>query len=68
MLRFIIAIIAAVLVIVFMAQNTETSQITFLFWTITMSRAVMYFLIFLVGFGLGGVTFGLKKSRKREKK
>jgi len=61
MFRFIIGIILGILVIFFVTQNTGTADITFLFWTVTLSRAVMYIIIFALGFLIGW----LVKSRRR---
>ncbi|MDA3938997.1 MAG: LapA family protein [Spirochaetia bacterium] len=66
MLRFIIGIVFGVFVIIFMGQNTDVTQITFLFWSVSMSRAVMYLIIFVLGFGSGGLIAGFKRSKKRK--
>lgn len=44
---------AAVLLIVFIAQNTGVVSYRFLMWDITMSRIFFLPLILLAGFGLG---------------
>lgn len=43
----------AVLVLAFFVQNTEVTQVSLLFWTIEMSRAVLLALVLLVGIGAG---------------
>ena len=60
MIRFIIGIIFGILVIIFMVQNPQPAEITFLFWTVSMSRAVMYVIICALGFGAGWL---VKKRR-----
>jgi len=67
MLRFIIGIIFGILVIIFMSQNAETAQISFLSWTLTLSRAVMYLIIYVFGFISGGFIIGIRRSKRREK-
>ncbi len=56
--------ILIVLVIVFVAQNTEVVQVRFLFWTVSMSRALMFMCTFLIGVLL---TLLLKVSIKKRK-
>lgn len=62
MFRFIIGIILGILVIFFVTQNTGTADITLLFWTATFSRAVMYIIIFVLGFFIGWL---VKSSRRK---
>lgn len=63
MFRFILGIVFGVLVIIFVTQNTAQTEITFLVWTISFSRAVIYIIIFALGFGMGW----LIKTMKRRK-
>ena len=55
MLKFILGLIFGILVIIFMVQNVEMVDITFLTWTITIQRAIMVLIVFVVGIGLGWV-------------
>lgn len=64
MLRFIIGIVFGVFVIIFMSQNTDITQISFLMWTVSMSRAVMYLIIFVFGFLSGSLINGFKRKKK----
>ncbi len=41
------------MVVIFTVQNAETVTITFFLWQFTLSRALMFFLIFAVGVLLG---------------
>ena len=63
MFRFILGIIFGLLVIIFVTQNTGNAEITFLFWTVTLSKAVMYIIIFALGFFIGW----LVKSGRRKR-
>ena len=38
-----------ILVVLFTLQNTETVPISFLFWEFRISRALMIFLVFVIG-------------------
>ncbi len=51
--KLIASIIIAVLVIIFMFQNSETVQIHLFFWTISMSRAIMVFSLLIAGILIG---------------
>lgn len=48
-----LALALAILLIVFIIQNFRTVDVSFLFWTVTMSAAVLIMLVLVVGFVLG---------------
>ena len=66
MFKFIVGIIFGVLAVVFILQNVQVVEFSFLMWNISMSRSVLFALMLAVGFVLGwGVgSFG-KRRRKR---
>jgi uncharacterized integral membrane protein len=66
-MKFIIGIIIGILVIVFMVQNVEVVDITFLAWTMHLPRAIMILIVFVLGIGVGYVAHGIR-ARKKEKK
>ena len=66
-MKFVFGIILGIFVIIFMAQNPQAVDITFLAWTFTVSRAVMYLLIYVFGFLSGGLIVGLKRKKKYHK-
>lgn len=45
--------ILAFIVLIFLAQNVEIVTVSFLFWEISMSRAVLIFFALLIGFIIG---------------
>ncbi len=47
-----------ILVVLFTLQNTETVPISFLFWEFRISRALMIFMVFVVGALVGRFTSG----------
>ena len=65
--RILIAIIAAILVIVVVLQNTQTVETKLLLVTIAMPRAVLLFVTLLVGFAFGLIT-ATRLSRSTSKK
>ena len=66
-MKFIIGIIIGILVIVFMVQNVEVVDITFLAWTMHLPRAIMILIVFVLGIAVGYVARGFR-ARKKEKK
>jgi lipopolysaccharide assembly protein A len=51
-MNFKIGLVAvlAFLALIFLVQNVEVVKVTFLFWEISMSRAVLIFFSLLIGF------------------
>ncbi len=49
---FIILVLIA-LVAVFIVQNAEVVELRFLFWTLAMSRALMFVFLVLIGIAAG---------------
>ena len=45
--------ILALFVLIFLTQNVEVVKVSFLFWEISMSRAVLLFFSLLIGFIIG---------------
>jgi len=53
-------------VLVFLAQNTEVVKVSFLFWELSMSRALLLFFSLLIGFTAGWVLNSFFSYRKRK--
>jgi uncharacterized integral membrane protein len=67
---FVLGVIIGILVVAFILQNTEIVEISFLFWTISISRALMVLLVFIVGIIVGAIIKDIgarKKEKKKEK-
>ena len=66
MAKFIIGVIFCVLVIIFMVQNKEIAEITFLAWSASIPRALMILIVLVVGIGLGWVirSIGYRKKKR----
>ncbi len=62
--KLIIGAILAGLAVVFIVQNTTVMDLRFLFWTLSMSGALLMFLILAVGMILGWLLHGSLKRRK----
>lgn len=54
-MNFKITLVAllVVLALIFLLQNIAAVSVSFLFWDISMSLAVLIFLCLLIGFGIG---------------
>ena len=63
MIRNIIFICLIGLVVIFVLQNTQVVDVRFLFWTISMSRALMIFGTLVIGL-IGGWLLTLPKRSK----
>jgi putative membrane protein len=64
-MKFVFGILIGVLVVIFIIQNGEVVDVNFLFWSLSVSRAVMALVIFLVGIIVGWL--GRSFSRRRKK-
>ena len=57
-LKLVLGIILAGMAAVFIIQNVTSVDLTFLFWTLSMSRALLMLLILSIGFILGWLMHG----------
>ncbi len=53
LIKIIIISILAIIMVIVVIQNVDTIKIHFLFWTFTMSRYLVLFLLFAIGFIIG---------------
>lgn len=67
MIRNIIFICLIGLVVIFVLQNTQVVEVRFLWWTISMSRALMLFGTLVIGL-IGGWLLSLPKRSKAHEK
>lgn len=61
-LKSYVGIFLLFLVVVFAAQNAEVVTINFLIWEFSMSRAIMIFLLLLIGFLVGRLYKGMRRT------
>jgi putative membrane protein len=67
--RGIAALIILVVAVVFMAQNTDSVNVTFLFFDLSMPLWLVILIVFVLGMLLGGaVRSGFRKLRGAEPK
>ena len=62
--RLIVAVVVLALVVTFLLQNMTVATIRFLFWELTLSRALLYLLLFVAGM-VGGWFLGTYWRRQR---
>ena len=52
-IRLILVLVIAGITVLFITQNVSVVEVTFLFWSISMSRALLIFFTLAIGFVLG---------------
>jgi uncharacterized integral membrane protein len=62
--KLVISLILAGLVVLFIIQNVTVVDIRFLFWTLSMSRALLMFFILAIGIVIGWTLHSLSASRR----
>ncbi|KFO66912.1 hypothetical protein ER57_14120 [Smithella sp. SCADC] len=62
-----LVVILVVLALIFVAQNIEVVTVSFLFWEMSMSRAVLIFFTLLIGFIIGWFLNSYMSYRKDKK-
>lgn len=62
--RLIALLVVAGLLLLFILQNTAVVDFRLLFWTVSMSRALMFFILIAIGIGIGWYLHGWRRSRR----
>jgi uncharacterized integral membrane protein len=57
-------LILASLAVIFITQNVAVVEVSFLFWSISMSRALLIFFLLVIGFTLGWFLHSYLSYRK----
>jgi uncharacterized integral membrane protein len=65
--KIILVVILVCLALIFLAQNIQVVTVSFLFWEISMSRAVLLFFSLLTGFIIGWFLHSYLSYRKDKK-
>ncbi|MCK4944108.1 MAG: LapA family protein [Candidatus Aminicenantes bacterium] len=63
-MKFITGIVFGILMVIFIFQNIDIVVINFLFWSLSISRALMIFLVFLMGIVLGTILRSINLGKK----
>lgn len=67
-IKISLLMVILILVVIFTLQNTEQVDIKFLLWHLSLSRAFMLFLVFIMGMLTGFVLNMLKAEGKNDTK
>ena len=62
--KLITGLTSILLIVIFAVQNYEVVQVNFLFWSFSMSRAVMIFILLAIGFLAGFILKGFSSISK----
>jgi putative membrane protein len=62
--KLVISLILAGLAVLFIIQNVTVVDIRFLFWTLSMSRALLMFFLLAIGVVIGWSLHSLSVSRR----
>jgi uncharacterized integral membrane protein len=60
----IVILILSLLLVLFILQNTGMVPIKLLFWSLRMSRSILVFWFFFMGFILGYILFAARKKKE----
>lgn len=66
-LRLWLTVAIVALLVIFTFQNLVTVEVTFLFWAIQMPRAILVFVVFVIGALLGWIIGSARRHRRRSK-
>ena len=55
------------IIVLFIAQNVAAVEIQFIVWSIRISRALLFFIILLIGILIGWVVHSYHQHRKKKK-
>ncbi len=67
MVKFITGLILGALVVIFTLQNADMVTVRFLMWTVTISRAVMLFVVLGAGLIIGWMARGTSRGARRRR-
>jgi len=65
--KITLVVILVCLALIFVAQNIDVVTVSFLFWEISMSRAILLFFSLLIGFIIGWFLHSYLSYRKDKK-
>ena len=63
--RLIVTMVLFGLIVIFVLQNAATVEVQFLFWSASMPRALLIFLVMVTGMALGWVLRGIYRLTRQ---
>lgn len=67
MIRFIVGVVIGIVCLIFFIQNGEIVSVTFLAWTATLPRYLLFALFLLAGVFLGWLVRSVRNFGKKKK-
>jgi putative membrane protein len=61
-LKVALSFLLLILVVVFTLQNTQVTDLNFIFWHFSMSRALLIFIVLGIGIAIGLLVAGLSRK------
>jgi len=65
--RLVAALLIALALFVFVAQNTEVVRVDLLFWSVSMSQALLVVLVLAIGMALGWLLHAAYRLHRRRR-
>lgn len=65
-IRLILGLVVTGIIVLFVTQNVSVAEVTFLFWSITMSLALLIFFTLAIGVILGWFLHGFVTHRRSQ--
>jgi len=62
--KLILIIILTSLIVIFITQNVAVVEVSFMFWSVSMSRALLIFFLLVIGFIIGWFLHSYLSYRK----
>ena len=67
-MKLFVALLCAALAVIFIVQNTAVVEIKFLVWTIALSRALLMFILVVLGVAMGWLLNSALRFRRQRAK
>lgn len=64
--KMVVILILAIVLIVFVVQNSNVADVHLFFWTVSMSMIILIFFVALIGFAIGYLTHHFVIERKKK--
>ena len=64
--KLVVALVLTIMALLFVLQNTIVVELRFLFWALSMSRALLFLLLLLLGAGVGWLLHGQLRNTNSE--
>jgi uncharacterized integral membrane protein len=66
-IKVYVGVVLVALIVIFTVQNAAVVSINFLFWDLSVSRALMIFFVVIIGFLIGWISAGVHYRAQRRR-